>query len=135
MEMSVKVVTPDKVIFDGVASRVVARGLDGDFAILRGHAPMLAPLGIGELKIVDNEQQSKYIAVDGGLLEVSHNQVNILSKDAMLAEDIDIAMVQLQLERSQREKDKVATRAGQHREDEEVSKLMNKLCCGKHRER
>jgi len=135
MELAVRVVTPDKVIFDGAAFKVVARGLDGDFAILRDHCSLMAPLGIGELKIVDAEQKNCYIAVDGGILEVSQNQVKILSRDAMLAEDIDIARVQMELERSQREKDNLKNRAEQQREDEEISKLMNKLCCGRHCER
>jgi len=133
-DMTVRVVTPDKLIFEGIAERVVVRGLDGDFAILRNHCPLISPLGVSELKIVDDNQQNKYIAVDGGIVEVSGNQVQILSRDAILAEDIDLATVQLQLNRSQREKENLKTRDEQERQEREIYKLLNQLNVGQRHE-
>ena len=49
--MTIRVVTPDKLVFDGEAERVFARGIDGDFAVLHNHIPMMTPLGVGELRI------------------------------------------------------------------------------------
>lgn len=49
--MTVRVVTPDKLVFDGEAERIFARGIDGDFAVLYNHIPMMTPLGVGELRI------------------------------------------------------------------------------------
>ena len=49
--MTIRVVTPDKLVFDGEADRIFARGIDGDFAVLRNHIPMMTPLGVGELRI------------------------------------------------------------------------------------
>ncbi|MCL1950051.1 MAG: ATP synthase F1 subunit epsilon [Turicibacter sp.] len=128
--MEVRVVTPDKVIYDGTAKTVVVRGMDGDFAIKKNHCPLIAPLGIGELKIVDENDKNKYVAVDGGIVEVSNNQVRVLSRDAILAEDIDIATVQMKLERSRREKDNLNGRVEQECQDREIYKLLSQLNVG-----
>ena len=132
--MNVRVVTPDKVVFDGEAINVVARGLDGDFAVFSNHCPMLAPLGIGELKIVAGDSKNKYIAVDGGILEVSQNRVNILSRDALLAEEIDVATIQMKLDRAKREQEKANTREEQKRQDQEMHKLINQINVSQHHE-
>lgn len=129
-EMTVRVVTPDKLIFDGTAQKVLARGVDGDFAILSRHAPMMTPLGIGELKIVDSTGKDLYLAIDSGILEVSQNHVNILSSDAVLAEEIDVASINMELERQNRAKQNAKTREEQIRQDLEIHKLLNQLKVG-----
>ncbi len=71
--MTIRVVTPDKLVFDGEAERVFARGIDGDFAVLYNHIPMMTPLGVGELRIEMNGESS-YVAIDSGIFEISNNQ-------------------------------------------------------------
>ena len=78
------------------------RGIDGDFAVLHNHIPMMTPLGVGELRIDMNGERS-YIAIDNGIFEVSNNHINVLSNDAMMAEDIDVARAKMELERSERQ--------------------------------
>ena len=107
--MTIRVVTPDKLVFDGEAERVFARGIDGDFAVLHNHIPMMTPLGVGELRI-DMNGESSYIAIDSGIFEVSNNHINILSNDAMMAEDIDVARTKMELERNERQKQNAKTR-------------------------
>ena len=54
---------------------------DGRLGILRGHAPMITLLGSGELSVRSDDAQSRF-RVQGGVLQVSHDQVTILSDDA-----------------------------------------------------
>ena len=49
--LRVRVVSPDRVVFEGEAASVVAPAWDGQVGILPSHAPMLALLGSGELSI------------------------------------------------------------------------------------
>ena len=108
--MTVRIVTPDNLLFEGAANRVLAEGLDGKFTILLNHAPALIPLGIGELKVVDEEKNELYFAIDTGILEVLNNQVNILSNDAMMAGERGIAMAKMELERVKRKKQNIKVR-------------------------
>ena len=131
-EMTIRVVTPDKLVFDGEAQRVFARGIDGDFAILKNHIPMMTPLGVGELRI-DTGSESHYVAIDNGILEVSKNHINILSNDALLAEDIDVARAKMELEQSERTKQNAKTREELVKSELEIIKLLNQIRVGERR--
>lgn len=130
--MTIRVVTPDKLVFDGEADRVLARGIDGDFAVLRNHIPMMTPLGVGELRVEFNGQTS-FIAIDNGIFEVSNNHINVLSNDAMMAEDIDVARAKMDLERSERKKQNSKTREDLIKSEMEIVKLLNQIRVGEKR--
>lgn len=87
--MHVDLVSPEKMLFSGEASIVVARTSDGDAAFLSGHAPFIGQLGIGPVLIRTPEGKDIKAAVHGGFVEVRNNRVTILSDVAELASDID----------------------------------------------
>ena len=128
-EMTVRVVTPDSLVYEGQSTYIFARGIDGNLAILPNHNAMMTPLGVGELR-VDNNDKSIYIAIDNGFLEVSNNQINILSNDAMMAEDIDVAKIKMELERNERKKQNAKNREESVKSEMEILKLINQLRVG-----
>lgn len=130
--MTIRVVTPDKLVFDGEAERVFARGIDGDFAVLHNHIPMMTPLGVGELRI-DRNGERLFIAIDNGIFEVSNNHINVLSNDAMMADDIDVARAKMDLERSERQKQNAKTREDLIKSEMEIAKLLNQIRVGEKR--
>ena len=71
MALEVHLVTPEREVWVGEASIVVARAIDGDVGILPGHAPMVAALAVGALYIESGEGRTAY-AVDGGFLRPVH---------------------------------------------------------------
>lgn len=127
--MTIRVVTPDKLVFDGEAERVFARGIDGDFAVLYNHIPMMTPLGIGELRI-EMQGESSYVAIESGILEISNNHINVLSNDAMMAEDIDVARAKMELERTERQKQNAKSREDLIKSEMEIVKLLNQIRVG-----
>ena len=54
--MNLKIITPERLIFEGEAELVQLPGSDGLFEILKGHAPMIASLGKGKVKIGNNDE-------------------------------------------------------------------------------
>lgn len=104
--MEVFLVTPEREVWSGEASLVVARGSEGEVGILAGHAPMLVQLGIGPL-FIQTESERLSAVVDGGFLHVvSHgdeSRVDVLAEHAELAHEIDVAGAR-ELERSSRER-------------------------------
>jgi F-type H+-transporting ATPase subunit epsilon len=80
--LRVRVVSPDRVVFDGESSAMVAPAWDGQVGILPGHAPMLALLGVGELAIDRRGGGSDEFYVAGGVLKVERDQVTVLTEYA-----------------------------------------------------
>src|SRR3990172_3862015 len=97
MPMRVSVVTPERVVWDEEADFVLARPADGGLGILPGHAPFLGSLGYARL-VVQTPETQKYIAVDGGFIEVLDDRVTVLTGSAELAEEIDVERARRQLQ-------------------------------------
>ena len=73
-------ISPESVLFEGEADSVVAPAYDGEVGILTGHAPMMAVLGAGELRL--GNPGSKRFAVEGGFLQVLNDEVRIVTERA-----------------------------------------------------
>ena len=71
-----KIVSPEKVVFDGAVERIVVPGTSGEFEILDNHAPIISTLEKGRLVYQDSEGRHEQM-VNGGFVEVQKNNVNI----------------------------------------------------------
>jgi F-type H+-transporting ATPase subunit epsilon len=78
--MLVDIITPDKVLFSGEAQSVQLPGTDGLFEILNQHAPIIATLGKGKIKVTDTQMQTLLIEIKSGVLEMNSNKANILAE-------------------------------------------------------
>ncbi len=79
--MTVAVISPERTIYEGEADMVVAPAWDGEVGILRHHAPMLALLGEGDVRIRLGTAEHRFY-VSGGFLQVAEDAVTILSERA-----------------------------------------------------
>jgi F-type H+-transporting ATPase subunit epsilon len=100
--LEVHVVTPEREVWAGRATEVVAHGVDGDVGILTGHAPLLVQLAIGPLQIQQEDGAWLKAVVDGGFLHVSTEEgatrVDVLATNAQLESEIDVDAVNRRLE-------------------------------------
>jgi len=76
--MFIEIVTPDEKVFEGEVVSATFPGSDGSFQILNHHAPLVATLGKGDIKYQPEKEKEVHILVDGGVVEVIHNKVNVL---------------------------------------------------------
>jgi F-type H+-transporting ATPase subunit epsilon len=76
--MEVEIITPDKKIFEGKASSITLPGSDGWFQILDRHAPMVASLKKGIVK-VDTTEGKQQFDINGGIVECGGNKVVVLA--------------------------------------------------------
>ena len=97
--LQVDIVTPYRSLFSGRVNMVTLR-ISGQMGILPGHAPLLSTLDIGEI-ILHIGNDSRFIAVGGGVVEVRPDKVTILADTAETPEDIDAARAQDALARAQ----------------------------------
>ncbi len=118
MPLEVRIVTPEREVWHGEASVVVARGVEGEVGILPGHAPMLIRLAIGHLRVRREGTEDLRAAVDGGFLHVSseggRTRVDVLASQALLASEVDLGREMArkeELERRLAERDDAEARA------------------------
>ena len=87
---SLKIVTPDGLIFDGQAEELIVRTTSGDLGILAGHINCVAPLGMGRATVIIDGKH-RYAACIGGIIFVLNGEVKLVPTTFEWAEDIDIA--------------------------------------------
>ena len=89
-----QIVTPDRMVYDGQAERVIVRTLRGDVCILARHIDYAAPLGIGEARVTDAEGTTRVAVCSGGMIGVDGDEVRIMATTFEWADDIDLGRAQ-----------------------------------------
>jgi F-type H+-transporting ATPase subunit epsilon len=101
MTLTVEVVSPEAILFEGQANMVVARTLGGgDIAFLTGHVSFLGALDDWPLRVIQDDGQVTF-AVHGGFVEVSDDRVTVLSDVAEQSNGIDVARATAARERAE----------------------------------
>ncbi len=101
-EYRLKIVTPDRLVFDDMAERLVARTVTGDVCILARHTEYITPLAIGMVKVKKNGEW-RTASCSGGTLVVTGGEATIIADTFEWSDEID-------LERAQRAKEKAEER-------------------------
>jgi F-type H+-transporting ATPase subunit epsilon len=127
MPIPVRVVSVERSLFEGDADFVKCRSLDGDLGVLPHHAPLLAVLAPGEVRIDKTGGGSEHIFVGGGFLEVLPERLTILADVAEHASEIN-------LERAEESRKAIAERlAGLVHDDVERRSLEQELVMAEER--
>ena len=100
-KLRLKILTPNRIIFDDDVDMVVLTSTDGEIGILPGHRPYSILLGYGITKIYNNDNIFPY-AVFGGFASVDTNTVSILADIAESSSEIDSERAKMALERAER---------------------------------
>ena len=104
--LQIELVSADRVVWSGQATEVLARTVEGDLGVLADHAPLLSLLMPGVVVITPLEGESEIkAAVAEGFISVANNRVSILSEDAFLADEIDVAAARAELEAAEADED------------------------------
>jgi len=77
--LQVELVAADRKVWEGEATQVSARSLDGDLGILPGHQPLLCVLGEGEVRL-NTDGTWRSATIDGGFMSVDHDRVTIVAE-------------------------------------------------------
>lgn len=91
MTLTVRVISPDKTIWDDQAQEVILPSTTGQLGILSGHAPLLSALDAGVMRVRASANQDWIaIALMGGFAEIEENEVTILVNAAERGDAIDL---------------------------------------------
>jgi F-type H+-transporting ATPase subunit epsilon len=78
--MYLEIITPDKKLFEGEAKALTVPGSDGSLGVLNNHAPMIASLKKGKVKVTTDKSDVTFFEVNGGVIEVLKNKVVVLAE-------------------------------------------------------
>lgn len=77
--MVLEIITPDKKVYSGEVESVTFPGSQGQFQVLKDHAPIVSTLAKGDL-IIEASGKKETLVVDGGVVEVSKNKILVLAE-------------------------------------------------------
>nr|YP_009313918.1 ATP synthase CF1 subunit epsilon [Hommersandiophycus borowitzkae]SCW22172.1 ATP synthase CF1 subunit epsilon [Hommersandiophycus borowitzkae] len=101
MTLNIRVIAPDKTVWDASAQEVILPSSTGQLGILSGHIPLLTALDIGVMRVrIDKEWIP--IVLLGGFAEVEKNKITILVNGAEEVSDIDSEQAQTNLDNAER---------------------------------
>ena len=108
--LRVRLVTPERTLFEHAAEAVELPSKSGYFEVLYGHAPLVAELGAGDVIVHGGSEAGGAESVirynvSWGFVEVLPDRVTILANDALKPEEIDVPRARQQLERGHKEWD------------------------------
>lgn len=89
-KLQVRVVTPEKPVFEGEADAVVVPAHDGEVGILPRHARFLASLGVGELRITSAKGVQRFF-IENGFVQVAGDRVTVLCERSQRLEELNVA--------------------------------------------
>lgn len=100
--LAVRLVTPDRVLLDATAAAIELPAMSGYIEALYGHAPLLAELGAGEVRLHGGSSGDQKFFVAWGFVEVLPERVTILAETALHPEEIDLGEAQGELQEGER---------------------------------
>ena len=122
-----EIITPRKLVYSGAVVSFSAPGVVGGFQVLFNHAPLLAAVGIGEVKVRDPQGAQRRYATSGGFVDVLNNSVTMLAESIERPEEIDKP-------RAEAAKQRAAQRLAERRVDTDLdrarvalARAMNRL--------
>jgi F-type H+-transporting ATPase subunit epsilon len=117
-----ELVAPEKLIFSGEVESVVVPGTEGEFTVLKDHAPLISALRPGMVVIGQEASATQRLYVRGGFAEVAPSGLTILADLALPLEQVDAAKLDAEIasfdEEQARARDSEARRIATERRDQ-----------------
>jgi F-type H+-transporting ATPase subunit epsilon len=88
MSLNVRVITPDKIVWDANSEELILPSSTGQLGILTDHAPLLTALDIGVMRLKTGTEWTSIVLMEG-FAEVENNKVTVLCNGAEEANSID----------------------------------------------
>ncbi|MBI5176128.1 MAG: ATP synthase F1 subunit epsilon [Candidatus Melainabacteria bacterium] len=124
--LNLKIITPDRIVYESPVEQITAVARDGELTILPGHEPLVTTLAIDVMRFkVRGEEE--VAAVIGGIMEVGTSEVTIMSDVAELDVEIDEARAKQAKERVEAEKTQRTDKIDVYASELALSRAMARL--------
>jgi|SRR6056297_251422 len=98
MSLNVRVITPDRIVWDAGTEELILPSSTGQLGILTGHAPLLTALDIGVMRLKSGDNWISFVLMEG-FAEVDNNNITVLCNGAEEGASIDSKAAQAALEK------------------------------------
>lgn len=126
-----EVITPERKFFSGEAESVIFRSVDGEMGVLASHAPTVAAVNVGPLRINAQGKSIEALVTDG-FAKIMPDKVVILTDTAEYPEEIDINRAKAAKQRAEERLQKQLSQLEYMRSKAALSRAMARLKIGKH---
>jgi F-type H+-transporting ATPase subunit epsilon len=92
-----ELVSPERLMFSGEVEAVIVPGTEGQFTVLKDHAPLMTRLKPGIVEVDETATKKSRLFVRGGFADVAPSGLTILAELAMPVEDFDAAAIAAQI--------------------------------------
>ena len=96
-----ELVSPERLLFSGNVEAVVVPGAEGEFTVLRDHAPLMTTLKPGIVVVDESASKTSRLFVRGGFADVSAEGLTILAEQAVPVEELDAAKIEAQIKNAE----------------------------------
>ena len=98
-----ELVTPERMALSEDVAQVVVPGVEGEFTVLPGHAPVISALRPGVIEVALPDASKTRLFVKGGFAEVDVNYLTVLAERALPVDDMDAGVIATELETAEAE--------------------------------
>jgi F-type H+-transporting ATPase subunit epsilon len=118
-----ELVSPEKLLFSGDVESVVAPGAEGQFTVLKDHAPVMTTLKSGVVTVAGGDGKVEKLFVRGGFADVSASGFTILAETALPLSEIDVAKVDADIKNAKEDLADAKSDEARHAAAERVAQL------------
>ena len=102
-KVAFELVSPDRLLMSVEADAVAMPGMEGDFGVLPGHAPLISALRAGVITIEGGSEGPDQVYVAGGFAEVADERLTVLAEEAVPVDDMDRADIEQRIQEANNE--------------------------------
>ena len=119
-----ELVSPEKLLFSGAVESVVAPGADGQFTVLKDHAPVMTTLKPGVVSVAGGDGKVEKLFVRGGFADVSAGGFTILAEQAIPLAEIDATRLDADIRDAREDLSDSKTEEARHAAADKLAQLL-----------
>lgn len=119
-----ELVSPERILFSGDVDQVVVPGTEGDFAVLKDHAPVMSSLRAAVLTIDAAGKPTQRMFIRGGFADVSPNGLTVLAEQAIPVEEVTPDTLHAEAELAEADFGKATTDEGRRAAKERLAQIV-----------
>lgn len=118
-----ELVSPERLLFAGEVESVIVPGSEGQFTVMRDHAPFMSTMKPGVVEVVESGSRRQRLFVRGGFADVSPTGLTILAEQAIPVEDLDAARIETEVRNAEEDLADAQTDEGKRVAAEKIAQL------------
>ena len=120
-----ELVSPERILFSGDVDQVVVPGTEGDFTVLKDHAPLMSSLRAAVLTIDAEGKPTQRLFIRGGFADVSPNGLTVLAEQAIPVEEVTVDTLHAEAVLAEAEFEKATTDEARRAATERLAQIMD----------